>query len=64
MTLEDNDLMPFGIHQNEKMANVPDKWLISYYADHRKQFERGSPTLRASSIAVMEYIKDSFEDLP
>jgi uncharacterized protein (DUF3820 family) len=62
--LTDTSLMPFGVHQNEQMANVPDKYLLWIWGENSEVFRRGKPTLRESTLQVMNYIQDSFEDLP
>ena len=47
--LKDDDLMPWGIHKNKTMANVPDEYLLQMYKSKKA---KGN---------VLEYIKDNLE---
>jgi len=49
--MNDESLMPFGIHQGEKMANVPANYLIWLY-DNRKCY---------GEVAI--YIKENMDVL-
>lgn len=60
--MQDNDLMPFGKHKGEKMANVPDNYLIWFWGENKDKYKKGQLYKQATSI--MKYIEDSFEDLP
>lgn len=48
--MNDNDLMPFGIHQGEKMANIP----ASYFLHLHRQGN-------ISHEGVREYIKENLD---
>lgn len=47
--LADNSTIKFGKYKGEKLANVPDKWLIWYYEQHK--FDKNN--------ALVKYIYDS-----
>lgn len=49
--LTDNDLMPWGIHQGTKMANVPASYLLYLYRENK------------CSAEVRDYIFDNLEVL-
>lgn len=51
MKLTDNDLMPWGIHQGTKMANVPADYLLYLYREGK------------CDRPVKEYIIDNLDAL-
>lgn len=50
-TLTDESLMPFGIHEGKKMANVPDSYLNYLYINNK------------TTPAVKAYILDNMDSL-
>ena len=49
--LEDDSIMPYGVHKGKTMANVPDNYLIFIYQNNR------------CSKNVKEYIEDNLDSL-
>lgn len=51
--MKDTDLMPFGKHKGEKMANVPASWLVWFWDEtSKKDFN----VLRDEAKEVLYYI--------
>lgn len=57
--MKDTDLMPFGKHKGEQMANVPDSYLIWLWKENQEKddFSKGPQV-----IEVLKYIEDSFNE--
>ena len=49
--LTDNDPMPWGVHKDKKMANVPSGYLLGLYEDNKL------------SGAVKRYVEDNLDAL-
>lgn len=49
--MDDNSLMPFGIHKGKKLANVPDNYLIWLYDNDKCSGE------------LKKYIKNNLDSL-
>lgn len=47
--LDDNSLMPWGKHKGEKLANVPDKYLLWLYKEKKATGD------------VLDYIEDNMD---
>jgi uncharacterized protein (DUF3820 family) len=60
--LTDESIMTFGKHKGEKLANVPDDYLIWIYGEGKMTFKAG--VCSEETKRLMKYIEDSFEDLP
>lgn len=54
--MKDEDLMTFGKHKGEKMANVPASWLVWFYDENIKKpaFKVG-----VAGLNVLKYIQDT-----
>jgi len=61
--INDNSIMPFGKHKGEKMANVPDGWLLWFWGENKQAYEKdGGLALSTEQKEIMEYIYSCFED--
>lgn len=58
MALTDNDLMPWGKHKGEAMANVPASYLVWCWEENELYYTEGI-LANGSIIAVMDYIKET-----
>lgn len=57
--MNDKSIITFGEHKGKEMADVPDTWLIWFWGENNLKAD-----LSAVELEVIDYIKDSFEDLP
>lgn len=56
--MDDNSIIQFGKHKGEKMANVPDSWLLWFWNAKEFLYRKNPGCLRYEEFEVMEYIKD------
>lgn len=49
--MDDNSIMPWGVHKGKKMANVPDDYLVWIYDNNKCSGE------------VRKYIEDNLDSL-
>lgn len=61
----DETIMPFGKHKGEKLVDVPDDYLLWFWGENKEAYkQQGGSTLGAYQHRLMDYISDSFTDLP
>lgn len=60
---DDDSIMPWGKeHKGKKFIDVPDSWFTWFWGENKSDFYTGR--CYGTKLGIMEYIKDSFEDLP
>ncbi len=58
--MDDNSTMPLGEHKGEKMANVPDNYLMWFWGENVHTYRNEPLALDSDDFEVMQYIEDSF----
>lgn len=60
--MNDESIMTFGSHKGKRLIDIPDSYLIWFWGENKERFKSGR--LWAAGHNLMEYIEDSFTDLP
>jgi len=62
--LEDNSKMQIGKHKGKAMWDVPDSYLMWFWGENSKKYKTNRGLFDPTTLDIMDYIFDSFENLP
>lgn len=62
MNWTDDTIMTFGKHKGTMLIQIPDYYFHWFWKENQVRYKAGQ--LRGDYLKMMDYIKDSFSDLP